>query len=236
MARKTTAQPKPKTYATHVTAPGGKRIYVRGKTKEDLQRKVAEVKMALGCGVDITDDTLFSDYARMWARVYKSPPKLRPNSYATLTGNLERFVLPSFDGMKLRDVKPMHIQKFLTNIAGKSSSTQQKCIQIVKAVFRTAEENGLIMKSPVRSDVRPTGAPVQEQEEALTDQQAVDLLLAVQGTRAYLFCLLALSTGMRRGEILGLMWEDIDLEAKRSMCSIIRHSQRGNPMRQSQPC
>lgn len=214
MARKTTAQPKPKTYATHVTAPGGKRIYVRGKTKEDLQQKVAEVKMAMGAGVDVTDDTLFADYARMWARVYKAPPKLRPNSYATLTGNLDRFVLPSFEGMKLRDVKPLHIQNFLSAIAGKSASTQQKCIQIVKAVFKTAEENGLIMKNPVRSDVRPMGAPVREQEEALTDQQALTLLNAVKGTRAFLFCLLALTTGMRRGEILGLMWGDIDLESR----------------------
>lgn len=215
MARKTTSQPKSKTYATHVTAPGGKRIYVRAKTKDELQRKVVEAKMALGAGVDISDDTTFSDYAWMWARVYKAPPKLRPNSYATLTGNLERFVLPSFDGMRLRDVKPLHVQSFLSAIAGKSSSTQQKCIQIVKAVFKTAEENGLIIKSPVQSDIRPMGAPVQEPEEALTDQQAVALLCAVSGTRAYLFCLLALTTGMRRGEILGLMWEDVDLEAKK---------------------
>lgn len=204
-----------KTYATHVTTHDGKRIYVHAQSKAALAQKVAEAKMAIGRGVDITDDTTFEAYARMWVKVYKAPPKLRPNSYATLTGNLERFVIPAFAGMKLREIKPVHVQAFLSSIAGKSTSTQQKCIQIVKAIFRTASDNGLVLRTPVHSDIKPAGAPAPEEKEALTDAQVQALLGAVKSTRAYLFCLIALTTGLRRGEILGLMWEDIDLESRK---------------------
>jgi integrase len=72
-------------------------------------------------------------------------------------------------------------------------------------------DNGLLLKSPVQSDDKAGGAKPEE-KEALTNEQANQLLKAVKGTRAYLFCLLALTTGMRRSEILGLMWEDVDFD------------------------
>lgn len=203
----------PKRYATHVTAPDGQRIYITGKTKEEFDRKVAETRMALDAGVNIADTTTFSEYAKLWLKTYKAPPKLRPNSYATLVGTLERHVLPSLGPFPLKEVKPMQIQLFMQSLSGKSRSTQNKCIQIVRSIFRTAEDNGLILKSPVRSDVKPVGAPRVQSPDALTNDQARRLLQAVQGTGAYLFCLVALTTGMRRGEILGLMWQDIDFDA-----------------------
>lgn len=103
----------------------------------------------------------------------------------------------------------MHIQMFLSTIAHLSRSVQSKCLQMVRAILRTAEDNGLIAKSPVRKEDTVSGS-APEEEEALSNEQARALLSAVRDTRAYPFCLIALSTGMRRGEILGLMWEDID--------------------------
>lgn len=207
MAKKKSA---PKTYATHVTTPTGERVYLRGKTKEELEEKVLEAKLQLRSGVDITQDVTFADYAQTWLKAYKKG-KIRPSSYASVEINLRVHILPYFSDRKLRDVKPIHIQLFVTSLSGFSKSLQEKCIRIVKAVFRSAVDNGLIPRSPVSSEVRATAEGPAE-EEPLTDEQAVALLNAVDGTRAYMFCLLALSCGMRRGEILGLMWDDIDFE------------------------
>mgnify|MGYP004513625199 FL=1 len=201
----------PKTYATHVTTPTGDRVFLRAKTKEELEEKVLEAKLQLRSGVDITQDVLFTDYAQTWLKAYKLG-KVRPSSYASIETNLRVHIEPFFSGYKLKDVKPMHIQLFITSLSGKSKSLQDKCIRITKNIFDSAVDNGMIPRSPVGSNDRATAEGPKE-EEPLTDAQAVALLDAVDGTRAYLFCLLALSTGMRRGEILGLMWEDIDFKA-----------------------
>ena len=200
-----------KTYATHVTTPTGDRVYLRAKTKEELEEKVLEAKIQLRSGVDITQDVPFADYAQTWIKAYKLG-KVRPSSYASIETNLRVHVLPFFSAFKLKDVKPMHIQLFITSLSGKSKSLQDKCIRIVKNIFDSAVDNGMIPRSPVSRSDRAT-AENSPEEEPLTDEQSLALLNAVDGTRAYIFCLLALSTGMRRGEILGLMWEDIDFKA-----------------------
>ncbi|MBV8551267.1 MAG: tyrosine-type recombinase/integrase [Acidobacteriaceae bacterium] len=54
--------------------------------------------------------------------------------------------------------------------------------------------------------------PAQTEMTAVDEARAAWLIQAAEGTPLYLAILMALCTGMRRGEILGLRWKDLDLE------------------------
>lgn len=209
--------------ATHVRMPDGSAVYVSGKTKKERDEKARQKLVEYGARNGVTDSSTFEAYAYRWLKAYKAPPKVRPGTYDIIKGNLERHVLPFFRGRLLRDVTAIDLQEYLNSISEYSRSLQAKCVQIVKAIFRTAMDNRLIQFSPVHKDDFKPGGTASKVEEPLTPEQSQQLLDAVRGTRAYTFCLLALTTGMRRGEILGLMWEDVDLEAEQPVIHV-RHN------------
>lgn len=203
MATKTT-----KRYSTHVTTPDGRRVYVSGKTKAERDKKAAQVRKEIDLGYEVGDRTTFAEFTETWVGAYKAP-RLRESSLAILRNNLRGHILPVLGHMQLRDIRPLHVHRFIASLAGLSKSVQSKCLSIVKEILQAAANNGLISTVPFDKNDKAGGAETEE-KEPLTKEQAARLLDVVSNTRAYGFCLIALSTGMRRGEILGLMWEDID--------------------------
>lgn len=83
----------------------------------------------------------------------------------------------------------------------------------LRSIFNVAIENGLVAKSPDSTTLKPTDKATQEKETLAADEREV-LLDRVKNIRARTFLLIGLHTGMRRGEILGLQWKDIDFKAK----------------------
>ncbi len=122
---------------------------------------------------------------------------------------LNHQILSVLGGYRLRDICPMQIQGLMAGLAGKSNSLQSKVLIHLRSIFGAAVENGLIAKSPVSRMLKPGGKRTEE-KVALTPEECDLLLSRVQDARARTFLLIALHTGMRRGKIIGLLWEDID--------------------------
>lgn len=81
---------------------------------------------------------------------------------------------------------------------------------ILHAALRQAMQNQLVPRNVAEAAVPPR--QTQKEKRALTSEETAQLLQAAQGNRLYVAIYLGLTTGLRRGELLALHWEDIDFE------------------------
>lgn len=213
MTKKKTQAKKTYQYLTKaVQLPNGTRKYFRAKTQEELDEKVLKAQILVKSGVDICSEETFAHFSQMWYDLYKKP-YLRENSLNSIKYVLNQHILPYIGGCRLRDINPMQIQAIMAELSNKSNSLQAKVLMNLRSIFNVAIENGLVAKSPVSTMLKPTGKATQEKETLMVDE-CQSLLHRVKNTRARTFLLIGLHTGMRRGEILGLQWKDIDFKAK----------------------
>lgn len=182
---------------------------VRGKTKEELRDKLYELETAQRMGVILDDKTTVAELAAQWYNNRKDGLSIsRQEDYRSAI-NLR--ICPILGGMKVRDVKPEHCQKVMAECSSLSFSVQQKTVSTLKQIFDCAVDNGLVVRSPA-AKIKAGGAKPKE-KEALTPDQCAQLENAVKGTRAYIYVMLCLYAGLRREEVCGLQWSDIDLDA-----------------------
>jgi len=202
-----------KTVRVTLTLPDGSRKYFSGTTRREAEKKRAEAKVIIEKGYAVNDRTTFKAMSATWLKKYKARKNIALRTYETAEAIFNRYLIPFFGDRLLADIKPMDIDNLLIELQDLSLSTQKKCLQYTRNVFDMAIENELIPRSPTR-DKKPT-AEKAEKVHALTDSQCDALLSAMEGTRAYLFILVLLRCGLRKGEALGLMWDDIDFQKAR---------------------
>ena len=164
MAKTTQKKYQYKTKA--IQLPDGTRKYLRGKTQEELDEKVLKAQILVNSGVDICSEETFGHFAQMWYDIYKKP-YLRESSLNMIKYVLNQHILPFIGGYRLRDISPMQIQAIMATMSDKSNSLQSKVLVTLRSIFKAAQENGLVAKSPVSSMLKAGGKKTPE-KAALT--------------------------------------------------------------------
>ena len=191
-----------------VTLPDGGRKDLYAKSSEELEEKLLEVKMQLRAGIDLTSNLQFGEFALMWYSAYKKP-NIRSATHEYYKNVLNNHVLPYIGNKPMREITPMHIIAVMNNLSNKSKELNRKTLQTLRAIFDSAVDNNLIVKSPVPLTLKPGGI-AGEKKESISREQEKRLLETLKGTRAYSFVLYILNSGIRRGEACGLKWDCVD--------------------------
>ena len=138
-----------------------------------------------------------------------------------------------FEGKRLRDITPMLIEKYKQQRLNtdtlhkrkRSPATVNRELQVLSKVFSMAYDNGLVETNPMRRVHKLREAPARERY--LTDDEENQLFAILVGRRAHIRpIVVALQTGMRQGEILGLTWKNVDFEQK---TIYVAHTKTGRP-------
>lgn len=200
-----------KLYTVTLTLPNGKRKYFRGATKKEAEAKRDEAVKQLDAGIDVGNDMTVKELCELWLKDYKKG-NVRDVTYRGYNTRVYAWIIPALGALRVIDVRPVHIRHMLSGYNKLAKGTCKGLIQTTRAIFDVAvEELDMIPKNPCLKNIKATGEEP-EKVSALTKAQTEELLAAAKDTQLYLFVLLALKAGLRRGELLGLMWSDIDFD------------------------
>lgn len=192
-----------------------KRRTVYGKTRQEVAEKMARLLVETRQGIlaDPTRETV-REFLERWLRDVVQP-SVRPNTYLAYRNVVHRHIIPEIGALRLQKLAPAHVQAMLARRreAGLSPRMVQMCYETLRTALNRAVKWGLLPRNPCDAVERPKGD--RRAMRPLTDEQARRLLAVARQDRLHALFLLALTTGLRLGELLGLTWNDVDLRTGR---------------------
>ena len=187
----------------------GKQIQrsITGKTQKEVAQKLKEATLAVDRGVYV-DPTKMSVGAWLdtWVKEYLGGVK--PNTLRIYQSNVEKHIKPALAALRLQDLRPHTIQQFVNSLELAPSS-----IRLAYKVLHQALEKAVKLGYLPRNPAADCELPRMEQKEIhpLDDDQVTALLKAAKGHRLEMLVTLALFTGLRQSELLGLTWDCVNL-------------------------
>lgn len=190
-----------------ITLPSGKRKWIYGSTQAELEQKLMSLRCDLHLGIDPDNDPTFMEYSSYYLTAYKQ--KVSDRYRCQLAGWIEQ-CSTTFGNQKMRTIQPMQIA-YVINTA--KPSVAPKLWTLLHDIFSEAVNAGITRTNPVTPAMQPGYRTMKR--KGLSPAEVSNLLNDFPSDiTLYRFVILALRTGMRRGEILGLHWEDIDLKGR----------------------
>jgi integrase len=139
-------------------------------------------------------------------------PSIAPRTHEHYEGVVRLHLTPELGRLRLDKLAPQHVQALLARKSAAGLSAQS--VRHVRTILRVALNQALKWELVARNVAGLTVAPklVRKQFHSLSPEEARLLLDAAKGDRLEAIFTVALSLGLRMGEILGLRWQDIDLD------------------------
>lgn len=194
-----------------MTLDNGKRKVFYGKTRKEVKEKLMKALQEQQQGTlitagPITVEQFLTDWLENTHR-----RQIRPRTYERYREALYLHLIPSLGQHQLQKLTVEHLQAFFTQKEkeGLAPATIINHHSVLHNALDTAVKRGLIVRNVC--DLATLPRKKHYEIQSLTAEQAQTLLTTLRGHRWEALFTLALATGLRRGEILGLKWQDINM-------------------------
>jgi len=212
------------------TTDGPKRKTIYARKYEEVEKKLTEARGDVARGLIFDADNLkLDEYLDRWLSDSVADT-VRPTTFERYEQIVRVHIRPALGKLKLKNVTPAHVRGLYREKleVGLSPRTVQYIhVTLHKALMQVVAD-GLIP----RNATEPVRPPQVSKEEIrpLTAEQVKILFEAVRDDRLESLYILAVHTGLRQGELLGLKWGDVDLEAGTLQVRRTLTTAKGGPM------
>ena len=217
------------TYTWYLFTPdpvtGRRRQHSKGgyRTKKECQAALNDALAALRVGtfVESSKRTVASYLLDEWLPAMQ-PPRVRPSTWLSYQRNLERHVIPALGTIELQRLTPAHLTGFYRSLltggrldgrGGLSAKSVKNIHGALHPALKDAVRWGYVARNV--ADAADPPKVVTPEMQVWSPAQLRTFLTYVRDDRLYAAWMLFATTGMRRGEVAGLRWVDVDLAAGR---------------------
>jgi integrase len=200
-------------------APEGRKTYAKKGfvTKNEALRHEAEMKTKLqnpnyAASVQVQSKQTVADYLNGWVETY-AKTNLRPSTYDGYKRTIANYINPYIGNVPLNRLAPSMVDKMFRQIMDKGlkPSTAAGAKRVLSVALGHARKYRYIESNPARDTLTKFGKG-DKTPDPYTPEQVAALMKRVAGTEWEMPVVLGSLYGMRRSEILGLRWQNVDLE------------------------
>lgn len=197
---------------------------VLARSRGECIQKLDALKRSLAPATPISaaPDLPTGKWLELWLRDYAAHA-VRPTTYQRYEELIEQYIVPGIGRIPLKALKRSDLQQLYLHLKehgrkkdverygpGLAAHTIRNCHSLFRTALEQAVQEGLIPKNPTLHCQLPPSHP--QEMQVLTPEEIQRLLIQAKEEGYYEVFLLEMATGLRRGELLALQWDDLNLK------------------------
>jgi integrase len=199
-----------------------RRVNLTASTRREAEREEARLRHEVATGIDIEPSKItLAEYLGRWLESMR--PNLGPRTFARYVGLMRHQVIPRIGGVSLTKLRPLHVQQLYAKLRENGRvdgrGLADKSLLQTHRILSEALKHAVALQFVHQNVCQMVKAPQVRRKEVRTlspDETRVLVDAATADDSVYGDAIvLAIHTGMRLGELLGLKWDDVDLDQER---------------------